>query len=165
MITQAELKELLHYNPETGVFKWKKKTANCIEIGDMAGCLNSRGYLIICINSKNYYAHRLAWLYMTGEWPVQIDHINHIKDDNSWINLRETTSQENSKNRSLRKTNKSGVIGVGWCKQSNKWKTGIKISQKAIHLGYFTDKFEAICARKSAERKYEFHPNHGATNE
>jgi len=92
-ITQEELKRLLHYNPKTGIFRWKK----------IAGKTTSRGYRVIKINKKRYYAHRLAFLYMTGEFPSLkggkvVDHKNQKKDDNWWRNLRVVTSSTNSKN-------------------------------------------------------------------
>ena len=163
VVTQKELKKILHYNPDTGVFTRLTRPTNSANIGDVAGCVGTRGYIQIMIKYKMYPAHRLAWLYMTGKWPAhQIDHINHTKNDNRWINLREATSRENSKNSPLRKDNASGVVGVSMAKTLSKWQAYITISSKKKHLGYFTDKFEAICCRKSASNKYGFHTNHGA---
>lgn len=99
---------------------------------------------------------------MTGSWPKeQIDHINHVRSDNRWINLREATNQENCKNRSISIRNKSGVVGVRWTKGKTKWAAYIHVNSKDKYLGFFFDKFEAICARKSAENKHGFHANHG----
>ena len=160
MITQKELRETLHYNPETGVFTWRKSRAG-VGVGSCAGTKNANGYIIICCYGKLYRAHRLAWLYMTGEWPKdQVDHENHIRHDNRWENLREATRQENHKNRSMYKNNTSGVTGVYWDK--GKWKAYIRVDEKDKNLGRFTDKFEAICARKSGDNKYGYHENHGA---
>lgn len=162
MITQKELKAAVHYNPETGVFTWKICRSDRMKAGDIAGCLNNRGYLRICIDGKVYLAHRLAWLYMTGEWPKgQIDHIKHVRHDNRWVNLREATHQENQKNQTRRKDNTSGVCGVVWHKPSGKWQSQISVNDKSMYLGIFIDKFEAICARMSANNKYGFHENHG----
>ena len=162
MLTQKQLKKLFYYNPGIGVFTRLVATSNSVKVGDIAGCDDGQGYIRITVNNKLYKAHHLAWLYMTGLLPKdQIDHINHIRDDNRFINLREATNQENHKNLSKRKDNTSGVTGVYLSKASNKWKAHIKMNLKYNYLGGFIDKFEAICARKSAENKYGFHPNHG----
>jgi len=161
IITQAQLKEVLHYNPNTGLFEWIDRLSNRVKINDVAGTL-SNGYITIQVFSKLYQAHRLAWLYMTGSWPKEhIDHINHIRDDNRWINIRGATNSENQKNKTKRKDNKSGVTGVCWDKQRQKWSSELKVDGVKVHLGRNTDKFEAICARKSADNKYGFHENHG----
>ena len=161
MITQSELKKLLHYNPETGVFTWLKRKQGARK-SCIAGANHNCGYISIGINGKRYLSHRLAWLYMTGEWPKdQIDHINHIRNDNRIANLREATNQQNLKNTRISSRNTSGVNGVHWYKGRNKWQVYVKVNQKVKHLGYFTDKFEAICARMSANNKYGFHSNHG----
>ncbi len=161
MITQKELKEVLHYDPETGVFAWIKQVSYKTKIGDIAGTKHkANGYIYIIFQRKQYRAHRLAWLYMKGEWPkTEIDHDDQIRDNNKWLNLNEATSQQNKRNQSLRKDNASGVTGVSPCKR--KWRAHIQIAGKFIHLGLFIDKFEAICARMSANNKYGFHKNHG----
>lgn len=163
-MTGQELREALNYNPQTGVFTWLKlKAHNKTKNGDVAGTYCGR-YLRIKINYEAHYAHCLAWLYMTDVWPKdQIDHINHIRDDNRFVNLREATSQENNRNASLRKDNTSGVTGVKWYKRYGKWNAQIRINGKDKNLGYFDDKFEAICIRLSANNKHGYHPNHGAT--
>jgi len=162
MLTQSELKELLNYNPETGVFTWVKKIRT-VSAGDIAGgIMGDQKYVRISINGKKYLGHRLAWLYMTGEWPKhQVDHINHVRSDNRWINLREATNQENQKNASKRKDNKSGLTGVHWVKKECKWIAIIQVNKKPKCLGLHEDKFEAFCARLSANNKYGFHANHG----
>ena len=162
MITQKQLKKLLHYNHNTGIFTRIKRTSNSVKVGDIAGWNDSNGYIKISVQNKSYRAHRLAWLYMTGKWPKdKIDHINHICDDNRWVNLREATNQENNKNASLSKANTSGISGVSWDKQADKWRAQIGANSKSVRLGLFVDKFEAVCARKSAENKYGYHSNHG----
>jgi len=95
MITQKELKELLHYNPDTGIFTRLIKTASSVQIGDVAGCKHkANGYIIINVLGIPYRAHRLAWLYMTGRWPKhQVDHDDHIRHNNKWSNLFEATNQ------------------------------------------------------------------------
>ena len=161
-MNQKELKELLYYDPETGILTWTTSNNFKINIGDIAGSLNSGGYIQIKINHKLYKAHRLEWLYMTGKLPKHhIDHDNHIRNYNRWLNLFDATQKKNLKNKSKYKNNTSGVTGVRWNKERGKWKTGITVKKIKIHTGYFLDKFEAVCARKSAENKYGFHENHG----
>ena len=123
MITQKELKELLHYDPGTGVFVWKNIiTANQKKNGDVAGGYDDKGYIKIRINYKHYLAHRLAWLYVYGEWPSKhLDHINRNPSDNRISNLREATHLENNKNASKRKDNTSGYKGVNWHARNKKW--------------------------------------------
>lgn len=121
-LTQDELKELLHYDPDTGVFTWKVSPTNNVKVGDVAGCRYPEGYIKVHFKGKPYRAHRLAFLYMTGEWPKdQVDHINHIRDDNRWRNLRDVSHQENHRNMTRQKNNTSGVTGVYWEKAKKKW--------------------------------------------
>lgn len=160
------LKEYLSYNPDTGIFTWIKPTSSRVKAGSIAGGDRGKGYLSVCINGNKYYLHRLAWFFMTGKWPEhQVDHINHIKTDNRWVNLREVTLLENQKNQAPHKNNESGVTGVQWHKAARKWCSVICVKGKNKHLGLFEDKFEAICARLSANNKYGFHANHGLRSE
>jgi hypothetical protein len=157
MITQAELKELLEYNPDTGVFTWIKAIGRA-KVGSVAGS-KKHGYINLKINRKNYLAHRLAYLYMTGNFPEnQMDHINHIKDDNRWTNLRDATNSQNMSNRAKRKDNKSGYKGVCWHKQHKKWCAEIRYMNKKIHLGLYTTPQEAseVYKKKAIEIYGEF---------
>ena len=161
MITVEELKLLLDYDASTGLFVWKSDRTTTVKKGDIAGT-NSYGYLVITIGGKRYSAHRLAWLYITGSHPIdQIDHVNGIRDDNRFLNLREVTNSENAKNSKHRINNTSGHIGVGFEIRGCKWVAIIKVEGKIISLGRYTDKNEAVEARKKAEIKYGFHANHG----
>ncbi len=165
-LTQQKLKELLHYNERTGIFTWENPRARRLKVGDLAGNLDKAGYRSISITvdgrKKLYYSHRLAWLYEYGVWPKgQIDHINHNRSDNRLCNLREADNTTNHKNRTINKNNTSGITGVYWNKNHKKWRAKIIVSGKNIHLGLFTDKNEAICARLHANRLYKFHANHG----
>lgn len=161
-LTHQKLKEILNYNPETGIFNWKIKPSKNIAKGKITGTRTSNNYGYIRINRKMYSAHRLAWFYMTGHFPTyQIDHINHIRNDNRFQNLREVLHCENSRNIKMPCTNTSGTVGVHWSKDRNKWVASIKIQQKLIHLGIYKDKSLAIKARHHAERIYKFHKNHG----
>jgi hypothetical protein len=161
MIAQTELKETLHYCPNTGIFTWiinKSGTAK----GTTAGYKTSEGYSCITINYKPYRSHRLAWLYTHGEFPKdQIDHINGVKDDNRIENLRDVDGFINHKNKKLFKSNKSGITGVCWDKASNKWAVRISPNRVRISLGYFDNIFDAAAASISARNRYGFHENHG----
>lgn len=155
-MNQEELKRLVVYNPNTGGFIRKKTNTPIIN-----KCGN-KSYIKIYLNGKYYISHRLAWLYMTGDWPKnQIDHINHDFHDNRWCNLRDVTISENQRNAKLRVDNSSGIPGVSWNKNHKRWNSSIKIKGERVHLGSFFGLFEACCARKSAEIKYDFHENHG----
>lgn len=161
ILTQEELKPLIDYNLDTGVFTWKKKVAIRVSIGDVAGCINTRGYRQIYIKNKSYQAHWLAWFYVYGVWPEEeIDHINHDRGDNRISNLREVNRQENMKNKSAYKSNTSGVTGVYWHKIAKKWFAIIRVKKKSINLGCFCNKDDAIAKRKTAEILHNFHPNH-----
>tara|TARA_R110000850_G_scaffold173515_1_gene299162 strand:- start:145 stop:654 length:510 start_codon:yes stop_codon:yes gene_type:complete len=163
MITQAELKELLTYNPETGIFNWLVKPSNRVNISDAVGSITDEGYIRISIKSKRYRAHRLAWLYIYAEHPKNvIDHINHICDDNRIVNLREASRSQNGCNQGVNIANTSGLKGVYWNKSANKWHAQIRMSGKKKYLGYFTDKNEAYQAYcKAADEYHKEFANHG----
>jgi hypothetical protein len=130
--------------------------------GKICGYKNSAGYVEITIKCEAFHAHRLAWLYQFGSFPAnQIDHINHIRNDNRIINLRECTSQENGKNQTKDKRNSSGAAGVHWHKRDKKWQANIMTGGRMIHLGYHEEFDSALAARKTAEEKHGFHENHG----
>ena len=161
-ITQDQLKELLRYCPASGVFVWKLTRGPRAVKGSIAGRINNTGYAQIGIYGKRHSSHRLAYLYMTGEFPPNdIDHINGVKDDNRWCNIRAVTRTENLQNRRLPRSNTSGTIGVTWHKGNKMWRALITINRKQILIGYFHIKEDAVSARKSADLKYGFHPNHG----
>lgn len=156
-----QIDELLKYNPETGDLTWKTNRSNQVILGQKAGCTSDR-YRRVAIKGKPYQAHRVAWLLYYGEWPSKdIDHINGDTFDNRIVNLREATATENQQNAKLRIDNKSKVTGLNWHKQCSKWQVNITVNKKLLYLGIFKDWFDAICARKAAEHKYGFHPNHG----
>ena len=145
-LTQDRLKELLHYDPETGVFT-RRVSAGGKKAGSIAGADHNMGYRQISIGGKLYLAHRLAWLYVHGEWPgVCIDHINQVKNDNRIANLRDVPWGVNQENRT-RKANKSGIAGVWLDKKKSLW----RVSHGRNQLGTYRDFFEACCVRKSSE--------------
>jgi len=162
IITQEELKQLLDYCPETGAFTWQAARRGTAKAGSVAGCPGSHGYRQIKLHGKAYLAHRLAWLFMTGEFPEdQTDHINHVKDDNRFENLREVSNTENCRNASMRHNNTSGVTGVAWHKRVSKWRVHIMVNGKDICGGYFNCITAAAITRKALEIKHGFHENHG----
>jgi hypothetical protein len=145
--TRVGLRELLHYEPETGVWTWRVRPANCMRVGDIAGTDHIRGYRAILIARRQYLAHRLAWLYMTGAWPREIDHIDCNKANNCWANLREATHSQNVANIRRRRDNTSGLKGVCWHRAHNCWGAYITIKGKQRHLGYFDTSQEAGLTR------------------
>jgi hypothetical protein len=158
VITQSELHELVNYDPETGVFTWRsdrfagayKQKLNA-RAGDVAGAFNTRGYWVI----RNYTAHRLAWLYMTGKWPeADIDHINGDRADNRWSNLRAATRAENLRNVRLRESNKLGLKGVYWQKDKRKYIARIQVNGKVTCLGRFNCPTAAHLAYCRAAKKF-----------
>lgn len=166
--TQEELKQLLHYCPDTGKFTWKVRAAHRIQVGDPAGSLNTRlGYIQLRVKSHLFYAHRLAVLYMTGQLQLekQVDHINGSKADNRWANLRIVDQLDNLRNASRSKANTSGVTGVHWDAAKQKWCARLMKNRKHIFLGYFDTVEEAAQARKDADPEHGFHLNHGRTKQ
>ena len=151
-LTQEHLKRLFLYNPESGLFTRLKTTASNAVKGSVAGNRNSRGYVKIKINGREYSAHRLAWLYVYGSFPeAQIDHINQDKSDNRIGNLRKATAPQNQQNVGVRKDNSSGFAGVRWNKQLGKWVANIRVHGIRKHLGCFDDMDAAVQARLNAE--------------
>jgi len=125
-----------------------------MKVGDIAGSMMSHGYRRICIDNRVYLAHRLAWLYMTGEWPKhQIDHINGNKNDNRHVNLREATNSENMRNTGKRSDNSSGFKGVYWNSEKMRWSAQISYNGRHKSLGTFDTAEEAHVAYRSASEK------------
>ena len=160
MITQEQLKEYLDYNSYTGIFTWKKKPADYIKVGSIAGCKTSSGYTYITVLKQRQLAHRYAWIYVNGDIPkgLQIDHINRNKSDNCISNLRLATIGQNQHNRDKSKNNTSGYKGIVWDKSRNKWRAQIKINNKVINLGRFILLDDAQNAYEIASKKY--HPEY-----
>lgn len=165
MITQEKLKKHLDYDPNTGIFVWLVPTSTRVSAGDEAGNLGDNGYISIGFSGRLHRAHRLAWLYMTGELPefprFQIDHIDGNRSNNKWENLRGVDCAENRKNLAIRSDNTSGYVGVHWASVNNGWMATICLDSRKRYLGCFKDKEDAIRARKKAEVEFGFHENHG----
>ena len=149
----SRVKELLDYNPETGVFTWKV-TRKGMNAGDSAGTKKTKGHLGISIDGVEYYAHRLVYLYMTGEDPgsLQIDHKNRVRNDNRFSNLRIATAKQNRRN-SVHK-------GIAFHKASNKWQAKIEAAGKQRYLGLFDCPLMARLAYLDAKKELhgEFSP-------
>lgn len=156
MLTIEYLREMLDYNPETGVFIWKKKPARAINVGSVAGCNNKqRGYLTIGLNKRIYLAHRLAWFYVYGVWPRKyVDHINGNPSDNRISNLREATNTQNQYNAKLAAHNTSGVKGTCWCVWHKQWKVTLRVNGRTKLIGYFDNLEDAAEARRKAAPIY-----------
>jgi len=156
---------LLDYNLETGDFVWIKQNSPVAQVGALAGSVNKlKGYRFIGVNKKKYLAHRLAWLYVYGEWPEnQIDHINHIKTDNRISNLRDVTNEINQKNSYLNENSSSGINGVCWNKRKGRWSVRVSIEKKRKFVGYYETIFDAAAAYIKASRLCGYHENHGSS--
>lgn len=155
ILTTEQLKNALDYDPNTGVFLWKIRPSKAVKVGDIAGCTEKRiGYITIGIAKRIYKAHRLAWLYMHGEWPKGlIDHINGDKADNRIANLRDVFADGNSQNvRKPNRRNKSGFMGVIWFQ--NKWRASMSVNGKSKWLGDYSTPEEAHQIYLEAKRKY-----------
>lgn len=160
MLTQKRLKEVLTYDPETGIFRWLITRNNFVQKGHIAGAINNQGYVVIKIDGVSYQAHRLAWLFAKGKWPDGIlDHIDHCEANNSIANLRDILFAENYKNRRRRSDNTSGIAGVQF--HNGKWQARIVVKGKRISLGHFDRLSDAAAARCVAKVKFGYHPNHG----
>tara|TARA_R110000787_G_scaffold4219_1_gene16335 strand:+ start:9 stop:581 length:573 start_codon:yes stop_codon:yes gene_type:complete len=175
ILSAKELASLISYDPMTGKLHWldrplglfKTKRAFSTWNARYAGCealtaLNGSGYLHGGILGQKHRAHRVIWALQTGDWPEEdIDHINGVRSDNSWSNLRAVSRSDNMRNAAMPCTNTSGHVGVHWCKPLSKWAAQIMDDGKSIHLGNFIEKADAIQARKSAENERGYHANHG----
>lgn len=152
MLTAERLRELLHYAPETGAFTRVASRGGRAMAGNIAGSIDRQGYRRITIDRREYKAHRLAWLYVTGAWPENyIDHRNGVRDDNRFANLREATSGENHQNITRRSDNTSGFIGVTWHRQNMKWMAQIRVDGRYHYLGCFNTYEEANAAYLKAK--------------
>ena len=154
---------LLEYDSAVGILRWKVRPGNVAFNNRFAGkqtgsTESSTGHLVITIDRERYYTHRVIWCYYYGEWPrLSIDHIDRDPSNNRIINLRSVSTQANGRNCKIAVNSLSGVTGV-YEEGSKKhpWKAGIKVEGRSVHLGYFKFKYQAITARREAERRYGF---------
>lgn len=179
-LTQVrKLDELLELDALTGVLRWRPRAQgmfadsgtggakgacarwNARFAGKTVGGVLTKGYLMFRLFGQNVQAHRIVWALHHGEWPTgEIDHINHDRADNRPSNLRMTTSSGNARNRSL-STSRTLPMGVYWREDRATWWASIKVNGKKHYLGSFATKSDAIRARKAAEKRFDFHENHG----
>lgn len=174
------LRELIDYDPITGQLRWLPRqpkhfrttkllaeriaaTWNKRYAGTPAlAAVERERYLHGDIFGLRYKAHRVAWALYYGKWPARfIDHINGDRADNRISNLRVVSHQENAKNQRLSSASSSGVTGVSWASHRNKWTAQIKVHGIKHHLGMFDSIDDAAAARKAADQRFDFHPNHG----
>lgn len=152
-MTQEQLKLLLRYEPDTGLFFWKA-SRGAGKINGVAGTIDSDKYRVIGVNGKYHKAHRLAWLYVYGIFPNdKIDHINGVRDDNRILNLRQASQKQNSENIKIYSNNKSGYRGVHFNKPTKSWKAYIRHNKKLKHLGLFKTAEEAALIAEAAREK------------
>lgn len=160
MITSEELRQVLSYDKNTGVFIWSKNMGGFAKAGSIAGATDSKGYRQIRVKKKLYLAHRLAWLYVHGKFPdLHLDHIDRNPQNNAISNLRECSRFENHQNMSLRRNSTSGFTGVCYEARFKKWTAHISFNGKTIVVGRFKTKELAIEARIKAKKEiHKFHP-------
>lgn len=154
-LASARLKALVHYDPETGIFTALVSRNGGIKKGQRLGWTQGKNYRYMSIDGVSYRCNRLAFLYMTGEWPTKlIDHEDRDPLNDRWRNFREANNAENSRNTKLSKRNTSGHKGVMWYKRKKLWTASIRVNRKLLHLGYFHDIQNALAARRAAELKH-----------
>lgn len=155
-LTAERLRDLLHYDPETGVFTRLTRSAHRVQIGDVAGSIDHRtGYVEMSVEGRRQYAHRLAVLYVTGEWPeANVDHLDGDGSNNRWRNLRVVVQRVNCENRrKASRRNSSGFLGVAYDGHRHKWQASISVGNKTQFLGRFTSPEAAYEAYLKAKRR------------
>lgn len=173
-LTPELLREVLNYNPETGILTWNRRDRKFFKgyshyIGwnkrfegkEAFTSKNSEGYKTGTLLGNCVKAHRICWVLAYGEWPYNVDHINGDTSDNRLLNLRDVSRSINLKNQRMKNSNTSGRVGVYWHKKSQKWQAIVGSERKCFYLGLFDTKEDAIKAREKAEAKLDFHENHG----
>lgn len=156
ILSQERLRELLSYDPETGIFTWRVDRGANRCAGKVAGGLNEDGYVIIEINGRSYGAHRLAWLYMKGCWPAQlIDHEDGIRARNVFSNLRDSNRRHNGENQRKAHTGKKSgkLLGTYRRKPHHRWCAMIRVHGVLRRLGMFDTEQEAHNAYVEAKRE------------
>lgn len=152
-LTAERLRQLVEYDAETGVFTRRGRPR--VKAGKVCGHTKPDGRVLICVDGADYRAHRLAWLYMTGEWPIgEIDHRDGNPSNNAFANLRQVDSSTNKENaRRPRSDNKTGLLGVFKHTQYDKFCAQIRVKGKRMHLGVFDDPQTAHAAYIAAKRR------------
>lgn len=164
MLGYREALELFRYNYETGVLYWRWRINSRVPKTLEAGTQRKpSGYLYVSVHGRLYPVHRIVMLMCYGFYGegLEVDHINHVRNDNRLVNLRFVTHGENMRNKSVSSKNASGVTGVDFLKAKKKYRARITVDRKVIHLGYFETLEEAAAARAEANLKFKFNNNHG----
>lgn len=156
-VTAERLRAVLHYTPETGVFtRLLVRADGRHKVGEVAGC-RSNGYVVIRVDDVLYLAHRLAFLWMTGEWPHElVDHINGRRDDNRWENLRPASRALNNQNRHNFARERRGGLPGAFIHKAGGYRSQILVNGEVHNLGYFKTAEEASAAYIAAKR--QLHP-------
>lgn len=150
-ISLAYLKEVLHYDPETGVFTWLRPTSNRVKAGEVAGGISVLGYRYIAVRKHRMLAHRLAWRFVHGEWPLRnIDHKNGDPSDNRIANLREADQSENCANNRGHRDSATGLKGVS--KKRSRWEARLSRRGTVYRLGVFDSPDDAHAAYIAAAK-------------
>lgn len=150
-LTHERLREVLDYDPATGLFTWRVRTGPRCKIGDAAGTLHKKGYVRIKVDGVYYAAHRLAWLYVTGRWPhEQVDHRNRSRADNRWMNLRLATNSQNQANSLSRRSERGEGLKGAYRTRQGRWQAIIRRERRAVFLGTFNTEQEAHAAYLNA---------------
>lgn len=163
-LTQSLLRDFVHYDPDTGVLKRTHaldRGHNRFEKEFVPRSTTLQGYLQIGLFKTPYLVHRLAFLYMVGRMPNEIDHIDGDRQNNKWSNLREVTSAVNRRNMGIPVNNRSGVRGVYFYPRYGKWEVTIGRDGEHFYLGRYDSFDEAVAVRHAAEKDLDFHQNHG----
>lgn len=139
-LTAEQARQLFTYDKDEGVLRWGVVRRKGGAIGDIAGSMTN-GARQVEVDGQTYLAHRVVWLYVTGEWPTQlVDHRNRNRADNRWSNLRDVSRVVNGQNRGTESSlSTSGLIGASFCAWNKKWRSQITVDGKKVHLGYFND--------------------------
>jgi HNH endonuclease/AP2 domain len=152
-LTILELREAFDYEPLTGRFTWKMRPSTRVKVGDRAGCVKSDGYRVIRFKKRRYFAHELAWLWVTGRWPErEISHWNLVRDDDRWANLRAACRSENQLNSQKHRNNTSGFKGVSLHRPTGRYQARLNVGGKQRHLGLYDSAEEAHEAYSAANR-------------
>lgn len=163
---QEWLHKVIHYEPATGEFWWLEAIGQRIHVGDSIGYYDADGYLKVQIRGEKYFLGRLAFFYMTGRWPIEIDHINGTRDDDRWCNLREATRSENVAN-SDREVGAAGLRGVKWDVRASVWRARVAFRGIRKYVGAYATKEEAyeayLLAVASTHGEFALH-NRPTTN-
>ena len=158
-LTAEDLRAVLSYSPDTGIFVWISGVRN----GQVAGNVDNLGYRRICVFGRFYKAHRLAWFYVNGKWPIEIDHVNGVRDDNRLVNLRAANRSINVQNVGPRRNNTSGFTGVSFYRRTGRWRAQIKNAGRTVHLGDFDQPEAAHDAYMEAKKR--LHPSFARRSE